>query len=148
MRRARRINYLHADARCMTCNFPTGSRGEKCDRCGFKLWRDFNKPPRRNCPTVCAHLGPATTTVKVECHTCQGQKLVDQPAHQCEVYRRCLPTYRPTGEALEQWHARKPECELYQLCSGCPSFAAAATSPASAPAAPAQPAREDRKSVV
>lgn len=102
------------------CEFNSGKKGERCPRCGYALARDYDTPPRRNCPTVCVHLGEAAGTVKVECQTCNGKKMVDQQAHKCGVLGRCLPTYQPRD--LAKWKDRKPESEIYKLCRGCGSY--------------------------
>lgn len=67
----------------------------------------------------CRHLLEATRPISVECQTCGGMKIIEQPAHHCAVHGRCLPTYAPQGEQLEKWRARKPESEIYALCAGC-----------------------------
>ncbi len=72
--------------------------------------------------TVCIHRGEALeTTVKVACKSCGGkQQMNDCRPHECAVHKRCLPNYRPRGEALNEWNARQPESSLYHLCAGCP----------------------------
>ena len=69
---------------------------------------------------VCRHMGEQVGAVKVEC--CDGRGSIQQPAHVCALYGRCLPRYRPKDRTV--WDARKPESDLYRLCEGCEGFAA------------------------
>lgn len=116
------------------CEFRGYRAGTPCAHCGFRLVRDAPQGVRRKCPAfpdpTCVHLAAPVGTVKVQCDTCQGKKSIDFPAHACEVHRRCLPSYRPTGEALEKWRERKPESDIYRLCAGCDSFTPSPTPPA------------------
>lgn len=74
----------------------------------------------------CPHLGPqlkrksdnAPLTVEVTCDTCGGKrKQVAQPLHVCALFRRCLPTYRPSAEQRAEYEARP---DAVRLCDGCP----------------------------
>jgi hypothetical protein len=100
--------------------FPDALKGTRCSVCGFALPRDCLPPIHRQC-VACRHLGPLVTdaagvTVQVKCG-CSGKlRDVKHAAHECAVYGRCLPTLTPSGEQIEEWHARKPESELYHLC--------------------------------
>lgn len=86
-------------------------------------------------PPVCAYLGKpkwkedgSLKTLKVLCHTCKGAEFIWQPEFSCEVYKRCLPYFAPTGEAADQWYGNEAkgveprfESALYRVCHGCES---------------------------
>ncbi len=103
----------------MHCQFITTARGCKCERCGRVVRGHNGVNLIADCRLPCVHLGEAVGFVKVECQTCEGQKIVDQPAHRCAVLNRCLPKYQPRDPA--KWQAR-PESEIYHLCWGCEAF--------------------------
>lgn len=96
-------------------------RGDRlvCPVCGVNVpYR--GKIYRHGCKNPCPHLGPEITragvVVKVKCG-CHG-KSHDQPhaAHECAIYKRCLPTLRPAD--LKAWEERE-ESKLYRCCHGC-----------------------------
>ena len=103
----------------MLCEF----KNDVCRRCG-RVNGSGVKSLKANCRAVCAHLGESVTPIKVECQTCKGEKLVEQPAHKCSQFVRCLPGYTPKDVA--KWTER-PEAEIYRLCVFCDKFTAAAT---------------------
>lgn len=113
----------------MDCSFPNFRQGTACVACGYKLKRDYPNGMRRNCKGVaCPHLREQRTyrsgpdagqpvTVEVTCDTCGGQrKQVAQPVFSCELYGRCLPTYRPSLELRHQYESRD---DAIRLCDGC-----------------------------
>lgn len=104
----------------MNCDLNKG----KCRRCG--RLNETGRPDAQvhmMCrSSACRHLGAAVKPIKVECETCNGRKQVDEPANHCQVFARCLPFYRPADP--QKWQDR-PESEIYHLCRGCGSFAAA-----------------------
>lgn len=108
------------------CRFETGSKGDVCDYCGYKLKADYPNPPTRVCDgPACRHLGTKRTDnqgvpLTVKCGCSGKEKEIHLPEHECKIHNRCLPTFRPTAEQLEKWNARKPESEIYQLCYNCP----------------------------
>lgn len=77
----------------------------------------------------CKHLGERKpATLKVLCTTCQGVNNIDQPVNGCALYGRCLPAFRPTGEAADRWYGneakgieRRFEADAYHVCFGCKS---------------------------
>jgi hypothetical protein len=73
----------------------------------------------------CVHLGERRTR-KVLCVTCQGANNIDQPVHECAVHKRCLPQFRPKGEAADRWYGNaelgiepREESKMYHVCQGC-----------------------------
>lgn len=44
----------------MDCKFVTTDKMQPCKRCGYRLKRDYDKPPRRNCPAANPRLGDVT----------------------------------------------------------------------------------------
>lgn len=96
----------------------------RCEQCGLEV--EFRgKFYRHNCkafaPPPCPHLGPAIerdgVTIRVKCG-CNGKEH-DQPhvAHECALFKRCLPTLIPVDPKV--WQERKPESDIYHLCHGC-----------------------------
>lgn len=83
------------------------------------------RAPKRHCK----HLGERKSqTLKVLCTTCKGVNNIDQPVNECAVYGRCLPEFRPTGEAADRWYGneakgieRRFEADAYHVCHGCTS---------------------------
>lgn len=105
----------------MDCEFNKG----RCWRCGR-----INATPIADhlikfaclAPVLpCPHLGEFVGHVLVQCQTCSGNVRLKQPAHKCDSYNRCLPTFWPIGNGLKAWVERKPESDIYQLCATCPS---------------------------
>lgn len=112
----------------MRCEFESGA----CIYCetaapakvrGKKFARNC---PARPKPAPCPHLGPQVQrksdaeqlTIEVTCDTCGGKrKQVAQPLHECALFRRCLPTYRPSAEQRREYEARP---DAVRLCDGCP----------------------------
>lgn len=95
----------------MWCEWKTLTKGSKCEQCGFELWQDFDKPPKRRCrkpKSVCRHLGPELRIELIQCQTCRGRVRQKFPVHACEVFGECLPTF--TGET-----------EIAK-CRGCPRY--------------------------
>lgn len=104
----------------MHCQFITTAKGCKCERCGRFVRGHNGVNLIADCRVRCVHLGEGAGTVKVECQTCNGRKMVDQKAHRCNVLGRCLPLYQPRD--LAKWTDRKPESDIYRLCMGCESY--------------------------
>jgi len=80
----------------------------------------------------CKHLGQRRSAngeeeiLKVLCETCQGSGNVNQPVFSCDVHKRCLPHFRPQGEAYDRWYGneakgieRRFEADFYHVCHGC-----------------------------
>lgn len=105
----------HPNGLAMLCKF---GKNDVCQRCG-RVNNSGVKSLKANCRAVCVHLGEPVTPIKVECQTCKGEKLVEQPAHKCSQFMRCLPAYTPKDMA--KWQER-PEAEIYHLCQGCDAF--------------------------
>lgn len=105
------------------CVFETLTAGSVCPNCDQPpLTRDYKIAPRRQCKRSerCQFLGEKVGSVKVTCNGCSGkQKQVQQAAYQCDIWDRCLPCYKPTGEVLATWQERKPESDIYHLCNCC-----------------------------
>ena len=83
------------------------------------IWHDkeeeFEPPPILQCKSI----GDAKGSIKVSC----GRGTYKQQARECDKYKRCLPSYKPTGKLLEDWNKRE-ESSLYHLCQGCTEFEA------------------------
>lgn len=73
------------------------------------------------CISKCKHLQEIKGTIKTDCKTCNG-KFMYVKVFSCELHNRCVPTFNPQGKALEEWNSRKPESNIYTLCSQCPDF--------------------------
>jgi len=114
------------------CDFErTGESTVKCRRCDRELPGTEGLDPstiHAMCRVRCRHLGESTGNVKTGCTSCNGRFLFVR-SHACELHGRCLPTFRPRGEALEEWRKREPEQSLYPLCSGCEDFAPSVSQP-------------------
>jgi hypothetical protein len=74
----------------------------------------------------CKHLGDEAGVITVACTEHHG-KSDRQVAFKCSVHGRCLPTYRPKGDAADNWFGNESkgiesryEHALYKLCWGCP----------------------------
>lgn len=110
------------------CEFSGLNKGDACVVCGAALPRDFEIMPVRVCDVPCPHLGPQRfyksgpqanqpVTVEVTCDTCGGKrKQVAQPVFSCDLFGRCLPTYRPSLELRQQYESRP---DAIRLCDGC-----------------------------
>lgn len=103
----------------MNCEFIELPQGfQQCRHCGRKY--KYTGRLIAVCITPCPYLGPPIerdgVTLKVKCG-CNGREH-DQPraAHECGLYKRCLPTLRPAD--LKAWEER-PESKLYRCCHGC-----------------------------
>lgn len=99
------------------CHFISGV----CVACCHRLPKGAPDTTRRNCTgPPCPHLGPPIerdgVTIKVKCG-CNGREQ-ERPhaAHECAIYKRCLPTLIPAD--LAAWEARE-ESQLYHCCHGC-----------------------------
>jgi hypothetical protein len=65
-------------------------------------------------------------SLKVLCVTCQGAQNIDQPVFNCAIFSRCLPNFRPTGEAADKWFGNpelgippREESGSFHACYGC-----------------------------
>ncbi len=114
------------------CVFDSLEKGTACrNGCGRKLARTFTSHPLCKCgpKEQCKHLGERKpATLKVLCTTCKGVNNIDQPVNACAIYGRCLPEFRPTGEAADRWYGneekgieRRFEADAYHVCMGCAS---------------------------
>ncbi len=67
---------------------------------------------------VCPHLGKHIGCVKLFCR--RTNRIPRARSHKCDLHRRCLPTVEFDNELLEEWKERKPESDLFAICSRCP----------------------------
>ena len=94
------------------------------------------KTPRRRIVVAakkkCKHLGERRSAngeqevLKVLCQTCRGVNNIMQPVYGCDLHKRCLPEFKPVGEAYDLWFGseakgieRRFEADFYHVCHGC-----------------------------
>lgn len=102
------------------CVFDNSLEGTPCRVCGRPLAKDYNKIPYRSCLLNCPHLGPPISregiTVTVKCGCSQKEHEQPHAAHECEKFKRCLPTLVPVDKA--KWLARD-EAAIWRCCHLC-----------------------------
>ena len=108
----------------MNCAFIKNNLGWICTQCNWQFPIHTEHPPKKNCEinyVKCQYIRTATEPVKTDCKTCNVWYLFVQ-SYICEIHKRCLPNYNPTEENLSLWNTKKPESDIYTLCSQCPDF--------------------------
>lgn len=101
----------------MKCIWQKSGKKYICSQCAAVRVREVN----RNCPAgKCPHLGDPIeregVTVTVVCGCNKKEHEQPHAAHECEVYKRCLPTLIPVDN--EKWLARD-EAKIYRACRLC-----------------------------
>jgi hypothetical protein len=99
-----------------------------CTLCGYhnkskeRLIRRCDSDPTKHGPApICIHLGEPVKPIKITCKLCNN-KIVQMQTNKCSIHKRCITTYDPHGPYLEEWNSKKPESDIYTLCSQCPDF--------------------------
>lgn len=111
------------------CEFPSLEAGAACPQCGYRLRRNYETAPRRQCTPLapCRHLGnyvDATFAI-IECNCPSGEKTTAQyPIAICRVNGECLPDFRCTAAnknaTQETWTRTDGKPDAYLMsCEFC-----------------------------